>query len=274
MAPLSELVRALDEVQPAVLLSYPSVMSVLAQERLAGRLRISPVLIGTVGEVLKQEARDEISAAFECPVRDTYAASEFIGIAFECPSGTFHVNSDWVILEPVDDAYQPVPPSAPSSTVLLTNLANRIQPLIRYDLGDSVRMCQKPCSCGNPLPSIQIEGRCDEILSLLTVDGKRVLLAPMAITTVIEETPGVQRFQVIQHAPKALKIRLQADPEADSTRVWGEVTARLRDYLTMQGLPSVKIEKATEAPQRESRSGKFRQVWAALEGNPSCPRRN
>jgi phenylacetate-CoA ligase len=266
LAPLPELVRALDEVQPAVLLSYPSVMSVLAQERLAGRLRISPVLIGTVSEMLTHGARNEISAAFGCPVRDVYAASEFPGIAFECCNGSLHVNSDWVILEPVDDAYQPAPPGDLSSTVLLTNLANRIQPLIRYDLGDRVRVCPEPCPCGNPLPSIRVEGRHDEILSLLTQDGKCVQVVPMAIATVIEETPGVRRFQVIQQAPVALKIRLEVAPEADSHLIWGEVFARLRDYLSVQGLPSIKIEKATEPPQREVESGKFRQVQTSLEG--------
>ena len=43
-------------------------------------------------------------------------------------------------MEPVDDAYQPVPRRRTSHTVLVTNLANRVQPLIRYDLGDRVQV--------------------------------------------------------------------------------------------------------------------------------------
>ncbi len=56
----------------------------------------------------------------------------------ECAHGLFHVNSDWYILEPVDEDYRPVAPDVGSHTVLITNLANRVQPLIRYDLGDRV----------------------------------------------------------------------------------------------------------------------------------------
>ena len=44
-----------------------------------------------------------------------------------------------MILEPVDRDYRPTPPGELSHTVLLTNLANAVQPIIRYDLGDSVR---------------------------------------------------------------------------------------------------------------------------------------
>ena len=60
--------------------------------------------------------------------------------------GSMHLNADWVILEPVDRAYRPVPPGVMSHTVLLTNLANRVQPIIRYDLGDSVVIEPDPCA--------------------------------------------------------------------------------------------------------------------------------
>ena len=54
-------------------------------------------------------------------------------MAYDCGQGWLHVNSDWVILEPVEADYSPTPPGQASHTVLLTNLANRIQPIIRYD---------------------------------------------------------------------------------------------------------------------------------------------
>lgn len=57
------------------------------------------------------------------------------------------MNADWVLLEPVDERHRPTPPGVPSHTVLLTNLANRVQPLIRYDLGDSVTLLDRPCQC-------------------------------------------------------------------------------------------------------------------------------
>jgi len=264
LTPLPELVQALNDFQPAILLSYPTAMVLLAQEQTVGRLRINPTLVVTAAEWLAPASREQIAAAFNCLVRDTYAASEFMGIAFDCGHGCLHVNSDWVILEPVDEAYQPVPPGQASHTVLLTNLANWVQPIIRYDLGDSITVSPDPCPCGSPLPAIRVEGRRDEILSLQAANGEVVHLLPMALATIIEETPGVRRFQVIQTAPATLRIRLEVLPGADGPQVWEILADRLRDYLSSQGLPSVQIQKAPQPPQRDPVSGKFRQIWANL----------
>ena len=87
----------------------------------------------------------------------------------------------------------------------------------------------------------------------------------MALTTVIEETPGVQRFQVIQTAPATLSVRLEAIPGVDAPQVWETGARRLQDYLAAQGLPSVRVEMAPEPPCHDPISGKFRQVWRDLE---------
>ncbi len=207
LLPLPELVRALNDFQPAILFGYPTALLLLAYEQAAGRLRIHPAEAVTGGEWLAPAARRQIGQAFNCRVRDVYAASEFLGIAFDCGHGWLHVNADWVILEPVDEAYRPVQPGEASRTVLLTNLANRVQPIIRYDLGDSITLSPYPCPCGSPLPAIRVEGRRDEILFLQAPGGEKIPLLPMALATVVEETPGVARFQAIQTAPAAIRIR-------------------------------------------------------------------
>jgi phenylacetate-coenzyme A ligase PaaK-like adenylate-forming protein len=258
---LPALVQALNTFQPAFVVGYSTALILLAQEQRAGRLHIRPTMVVTVSEGITPAARHQIEEAFACPVRTIYAASEFIGIAFDCRQGWLHVNSDWVILEPVTATYHPVPPGQASSTVLLTNLANRVQPLIRYDLGDSITVSPEPCPCGSPLPAIRVEGRQDEILSIRTQDGKVIPLLPMAVATVVEETPGVHRFQVIQTAPATLRIRLAVAPGEDPQRVWDMVTRRLQDYLSAQGAPMVTLDRASEPPSRDPTSGKFRQVW-------------
>ena len=172
------------------------------------------------------------------------------------------MNADWVILEAVDEAYRPIPAGQPSHTVLLTNLANYVQPIIRYDLGDSITVKPDSCPCGNPLPAIHVEGRTDEILYLETREGQTIPLLPMGIATVVEETPGVRRFQAIQTGPSALQIRLEAMPEADEMQVWAMVSQRLQEYLRAQSVPFVHLEKAAEHPSPHPISGKFRHVWA------------
>lgn len=59
--------------------------------------------------------------------------------------GWQHVNTDWVTFEPVDSAFKRVPKREVSHTVLVSNLANRLQPVLRYDLDDSVVERTDPC---------------------------------------------------------------------------------------------------------------------------------
>ncbi len=262
--PLPELVEELNEFQPARLMGYPTVLELLAGEQAAGRLQIKPVVAIGSGEWLDPATRERIATAFHCPVHNAYAASECQSIGWDCEYGWLHVSADWVILEPVDEAYQPVPAGQPSRTVLLTNLANYVQPIIRYDLGDSITVKPDPCSCGNPLPAIHVEGRQDEILYMRTPDGNVTPLLPMGIATIVEETPGVRRFQAIQTGPAALRIRLEVMPGADEMQVWGLVASRLQQYLSTHGLPSVFLEKDAEPPRPHPISGKFRHIWAEL----------
>jgi hypothetical protein len=87
---------------------------------------------------------------------------------------------------------------------------------------------------------------------------------PLALGTVIEETPGVRRFQVIQTGPAALTVRLEAVTADEEDIVWKAVEARLHSYLAAQGLATVSIQRTGEPPLRDPRSGKFRHVWSEL----------
>jgi phenylacetate-coenzyme A ligase PaaK-like adenylate-forming protein len=265
MDPLPELVRQLNEFRPAVIGSYPTALLVLAEELEAGRLRIRPALALSGAERLSPAAAKRIAAAFRCPVRDTYAASEFPGIAFDCRHGRLHVNADWLILEPVDAAYRPVPPGEPSHTTLLTNLANRVQPLIRYDLGDSVTLLPSACPCGSRLPSIRPEGRRDEILYLESPEGDSKPVLPLVMATVVEETPGVRSYQVIQAGPRRLRLRVDEAPGQNRTQLCDDLLRRLREYLSSQGLSTVSVELSTERPRRNTAGGKLRQFYVDRE---------
>lgn len=263
MEPLSALVEALNAFRPAVLGSYATALAVLAGEQEAGRLRIAPALVLSGAERLSTPLRERISAAFRCPVRDTYAASEFMGIAFDCRHGRLHANADWVILEPVDASGGPVPPGEPSRTTLLTNLANRLQPLIRYDLGDSVTMIPGPCPCGSSLPCVRPEGRRDEILYVEPEEGAvpRPLI-PLVLATAIEETPGILRYQVIRTGPRILRMRVEEAPGRDRAAVCADARRRLEEYLSSQGLGRVSVEPDDELPQASPEGGKPRQFLA------------
>lgn len=260
LRPVDELVAELNEFQPTLLSGYPSVFVLLAAEQRAGRLHIDPVHILCAGELFTPAMRQAVTEAFGCPVTEGYAASEVPGLAIECTHGFLHVNSDWYVLEPVDSERRPVPPGVQSDSVLVTNLANRIQPVIRYDLGDRVVLDPEPCVCGSRLPVVAVEGRTNDVLIFDGTGHQPVQILPLALGSVIEETPGVHRFQAVGNGPRELTLRLDVDDEADRGQVEREVQRRVRDYLSGQHVTGVTISCSPETPRQEPRSGKLRQV--------------
>ncbi len=256
--PLPELVAGLNAYRPAFVASYPTVLALLADEQRAGRLQLRLAGLWAGGEVLSPAAHVAIEQAFGCALSNEYGASECLTIGHACREHALHVDADWVIMEPVDAHYRPTPPGELSHTVLLTNLANFVQPIIRYDLGDRVCARRDPCPCGSPLPALHVDGRCDDVLTLHAPDGRTVRLTPLALTTIVEEAARLYRFQIVQHAPDALSLRLRArDRHAAPAAI-----AALRDYLDRQDLAQVDVRLDPEEPQAATSDGKLRQVLA------------
>ena len=156
-APLSAVVAELNGFRPTILASYGGIAGQLASEQEAGRLNIRPVLVVPSTEGLSEADDKRIAAAFRAKVCYSYAVTECAFLGYSCAQGWLHVNSDWAVLEPVDANYRPTPPGEPSHTVLISNLANRVQPVLRCDLGESVLQRPDPCPCGNPLPAIRVQ---------------------------------------------------------------------------------------------------------------------
>lgn len=253
LQPLQALVTQLQAWRPRVLSTYPSLAWLLAQEQRSGRLKLDLKAVWTGGETLTPAVRELVARAFGCPVRNSYGASECLAIAFECGAGALHLNADWVLLEPVDEAGRPLPTGSTGATTLLTNLANTVQPIIRYDLGDQVRIADAACACGSPLPTIEVQGRSDAVLTLRAARGRPVHLAPLALTTVLEDEGGVFDFCLHQRGPQALALELYgaAREQRDAA------AAALRRFLQLQGASgtTLRVQCRARAPRR-GRSGK------------------
>lgn len=265
LEPVPRLVRALNEFSPTVLMSYPSVALMLAEERRAGRLTIALREVWTGGETLSPAVRKFIGDTFACPVAQSYGASEFLSLASECRCGRLHLNSDWAIVESVDAHGRPVKDGEVGSSTLLTNLANRVQPLIRYDLGDRVRLDAAPCACGSSLPVIEVQGRVDDGLSMTDARGHKVRLPGLALITVLEEDAGVFDFQLQQVNDAALELVLAERGPDDGERL-GRAVAALTHYLHAQHLPRVSVHGRLVASIGRGRSGKAKRVVEHVEG--------
>jgi phenylacetate-CoA ligase len=282
LQPMAHLVEQLNAFAPTVLASYPSMAWVLSEEQRAGRLKIAPHAVWTGGETLTPATRRTLGERFHAPVRDSYGASECFLIANECRCGQLHLNADWVILEPVDSRGHAVEPGEFGATTLLTNLSNHVQPIIRYDLGDRVRFVRREdegphtrrvaagpprgarnlgsgpsfsCECGSTLPVIEVQGRADDVLTLADASGHAVHLAPLALTTVLEDEAGVFDFQLAQRGPRSLRLDVHGGGSSKGA------AEALRKFLHEQGLGATRLQCHGDSGSTErGRSGKQRRV--------------
>ncbi len=199
--PLAQIVHQLNDWQPHLLTGYASMMRILADEQLAGRLRIHPHMIIPGSEVLTDETRRRIEVAWGYPPFNAYGATEGGGLAAETNDHLgLYLFEDNVIFEVVDEKYHPVPSGVYGDKVLITILFSRTQPLIRYELSDSVRLTADTEGSRLPFNRIDgIQGRTEDILHLPGVSGGEVAVHPITFHHVLDSLP-VSGWQVVQDA--------------------------------------------------------------------------
>jgi phenylacetate-CoA ligase len=163
-----------------------------------------------------------------------------------------------------------VPPGQPGARLLVTNLYNLVQPLLRLEVTDLVTLDPDPCPCGRTLVRASaIHGRSDDILSLPTRHGGRVSVHPLHFALLTRD-PQVREFQVVQHGP-ALRIRIvpshpaPADDNRLETRL-GQAVAHQLLGLGVQD-PQVTVERRQQLPR--SPGGKLKLVIADPIARPA-----
>src|SRR3954464_3368170 len=189
--PLAELVERLKAIQPPALMGYATKLGQLAREQQAGRLGIAPAGVTATAEVLSAEDRASIRAAFGVPVTDQFAATEGLVGHTEPDGSVLNFASDMCIVELVDADNQPVPPGAASAKVLVTNLYNLTQPLIRYELTD--RLIRHPDALDHGHLRATAAGRADDTFRYGSVE-----VHPLAIRTVMVKSLPVREYEVRQ----------------------------------------------------------------------------
>ena len=258
--PIPDLVRALNAFQPEGLATFPSVAALLADEQLAGRLHISPRVVSTTSEVRTADMERRIIAAWGTHPFNGYASTETGILAAECDRHTgLHVFTDQAVFEVVDDAGRPVVPGTPGTRVLVTNLVNHTQPLIRFELTDLVTVSPEPCPCGRPFPLLQaIDGRSDDVLRMPGRDGVPVAVHPLTLRSPLAGIPALRQYRIVHdHAGLTIEAVLASD-QADAAAT---IEHRLHDALAARGVaPTAITVTPVTAITRHPGSGKAKLI--------------
>lgn len=208
--PLTEQIAWLVRERPDYLLSYPSNLDALAHHSLEHGCDLAFAEVRTIGEALGAEQAALYARAWSCKVVDVYSCEEAGYLAAQCPEhGSYHVQSENVLLEIVDEDGRPSGPGE-AGRVLITALHNFATPLVRYEVGDYAAFGE-PCACGRGLPSItRVQGR--KRNRLIYPDG-RSEFPYLGEHGQIYRLTGVRAraFQVVQRSVEEIELKLVVD---------------------------------------------------------------
>ncbi|HEX9579699.1 MAG TPA: hypothetical protein VF970_01205 [Gemmatimonadales bacterium] len=246
---------ALAEYRIEYLAGYTSSLHALALEALRlGHRDLRMIAAFTNAEPLSPDQRATISAAFHCPVRDSYGMAEAVAMGSECAHGRLHLWPEMGLVE-VHGADGPVAPGTLGELVC-TGLLNVDMPLIRYRVGDRGRLAPEDsaCPCGRTLPQLsEVAGRTSDVL--VTRDGRQVFW----LNPVFYGLP-VREAQIVQETLDRVRVLVAPAPRftAHDAR---RIVERLRDRM---GPVTVTLEYVEAVPR--TAGGKVRAVVCALNG--------
>jgi phenylacetate-CoA ligase len=253
-ARLGGFVERIQRRRPRMLFGYPSALAHLARHAESHRIdmgRIGVEVAFVTSERLYDDQRERISRVFGCPVANGYGGRDAGFLAHECPSGGMHVTAEDVVIEIIGPDDQPLPAGHPGE-IVVTHLATRDFPFIRYRTGDVAAFGNAPCPCGRGLPVLkEIQGRTTDFV--VAQDG--TVMHGLALIYVLRALPGIRSFKIVQESLHLTRVLLVIDSEFDHGS-----EARIVDAMKQRLGATVEIRVEYVPLIPAEKSGKFRHV--------------
>jgi len=259
-AKLDGFIREIRTMRPKMLFGYPSSLSLIAlhaEQRGIAMNDLGIKVAFVTSERLYDHQRATIQRVFGCPVANGYGGRDAGFIAHQCPSGGMHITSEDIIVEIVAADGSPVPPGG-SGEIVVTHLATKDFPFIRYKTGDVGVLDDKPCSCGRGLPLLkEIQGRTTDFV----VAQNGTVMHGLALVYIVRDLPGVKAFKIIQENVDYTRILLATDDQFAETALQTIITG----FKQRLGADvRIEIERVMDVPKEAS--GKFRYIVSKVSG--------
>ncbi len=219
--------------------------------------RPSLAAIISTAETLQPFQKTYLKEVFGCPVVNEYGSSEVDIIGFECLSGRLHLETHNVLVESV-------PSKSGDKELLITNLQNRLMPLIRYPIGDSGEIEYGSCECGRSGPWLShLRGRSDAQHIKLPNGQTRhcIVFTHWADDLILKGVP-VRQYRIIQEDLLRFTLKLEIGADVDREQLDRQIQEWTRRDIHPQAVTDVVI-----GPILVEDGGKFTD-FVALGGRP------
>jgi putative adenylate-forming enzyme len=255
MTPIEEVKREIHERRINVLMAPPSFVRLLLVHASSFKGQLKTIVC--YAEVLTKEDKARFESQFGCRIIEIYQASEG-QIASACAHGTLHINEDLVVAELVDDQGLPVTQPGIPGQLIITNLVNRVQPLIRYRMNDWL-VLKDGCPCGSHFRAIDhVIGRQDDVMVFTNHLGQlRPVFPDLMSRWIITFDARIREFKVIQAAIGELRVLIDTQPHVVEDRFLGQLKRDLLKHLAEYDL-SAKINLELVTLTYPADNGKFK----------------
>jgi phenylacetate-CoA ligase len=227
--PEEEQIKKLKKINPDVIYCFPSTLYLLGKIIMRNGIDgINPRIIISHGEILTKNSRKLIESAFEAEVFDQYGSTEFNRMGWECKMHEgLHIDVDSIVLEVIKDGEMEQVSAGGRGNIIVTGLANRLMPFIRYKIGDIGILSDEECECSRTFPLLErIEGRQDDFIVL----PSRRIIAPRSIVHSIMNIKGIWKFKVVQKKKNKIEIKVVKDKDF-SENIILEIEKKIKEVL-------------------------------------------
>lgn len=244
--------QAFCKFAPEFIVGFPSSVYELCAMAAARGLKLENTVKAffPTAETLLPIHREIIGSVLGCKIADQYASSEGAPFILECKYGGLHIHPLTGTFEVVDENMQP----AQEGEILVTSFTTEGTPLIRYRIGDRIKLAAqgKQCACGSSFPLVEnIEGRSTDYI-LSPTQGK---VNSVNISNSTKGINGIIQFQIIQHELERVQVSVVA-----SAGFTDEEQSKFTAALTERFGTQLKINLKIVDELQKEKSGKFRVV--------------
>jgi phenylacetate-CoA ligase len=254
LANLDRFVAEIRARRPRMLFGYPSALAKVAAHAKARGQRLDDLGVRVAfvtSEMLYDHQRELIGNAFGCKVANGYGGRDAGFIAHQCPQGGMHISAEDIIVEIVGPGGELVADGEPGE-IVVTHLATRDFPFIRYRTGDIGILAQRMCACGRSLPLLEeIQGRSTDFV--IAADG--TVMHGLALIYILRDLPGITSFKIVQESRQRVRVQIVAAADVPSA-----MDQRIRDGFRARLGASVEVTIERVDVIEPERSGKFRYV--------------